>query len=81
MTLPPHVMQDAAFAGMSAKVDGVTDWALAVENILNSLKLNGYVLCNKTLTMDQRNAAHDAMTSNRYNIQPMFDAILEKRPK
>lgn len=77
MTLPPHVMQDAAFAGMSAKVDGVTDWALAVENILNSLKLNGYVLCNKSLTMDQRNKMSDAFHNNFQSMQAVHDVMLK----
>lgn len=52
-----------------------------VETVLQSIERAGFVLCNKTLTMEQRNAAHDAMTSNRYNIQPMFDAILQRIPK
>lgn len=68
-------------AAMAAKVDGVTDWGMAVDNMINSLNINGLCIINKVLTMDQRNAAHDAMTSNRYQIQPMLDAILERIPK
>jgi hypothetical protein len=72
---------DAAMAGMFAKVNGVTDWNLAVDKIISSFAQSGFVLCNQQLTVAQRTAAHNALTLHKYEIQPAFDAILAGVPK
>jgi hypothetical protein len=51
------------------------------KRIFEYLERDGFVILNKTLTVAQRTAAHNALTLHKYEIQPAFDAILAGVPK
>lgn len=50
---------------------------MVVEHVLETLERSGYVLCNKTLTMDQRNQMSDAFHNNFQSMQAVHDVMLK----
>jgi hypothetical protein len=63
--------------------DGL-DWPSAekyADAFLEAMRKSGYVPVNMVLSVQQRTAAHNALTLHKYEIQPAFDAILAGVPK
>lgn len=48
-----------------------------ITQIILAFERSGYVLCNKTLTMDQRNKMSDAFHNNFQSMQAVHDVMLK----
>lgn len=49
----------------------------AVTAVMSSLERSGYVLCNKTLTVDQRNKMTDVFHNSFQSMQSVHEAMLK----
>lgn len=48
-----------------------------VETVVQSIERAGFVLCNRTLTMDQRNKMSDAFHNNFQSMQAVHDVMIK----
>lgn len=79
MTLEEAREQAIKAMGSLAMVtfDGIFQRDKALDAALLAYAAAGYVLCNKTLTMDQRNKMSDAFHNNFQSMQAVHDVMLK----
>lgn len=77
MLAAARAIEEDVYGMCGIKPNGI----LTVNLVLQAFERHGHCVINKRLTVEQRNAASNALVQHKFEIQPLFDAILERMPK